>query len=143
VAASHVLSALNLPYQPEVKIGRYAVDFAMINYRIAIEIDGVYWHRDASRDARKTNFLLARGWQVIRITEDEMRQSTDLRHLFIEKLQGVPNLQLPSGSPLPISPDRMILSHRAASAIGSKDNHQLAREGTSAGGEQLSLPLWG
>ena len=45
---------------------------------LAVEADGVYWHgidRVKEKDARKDRRLLDSGWDVLRFTGDEIRQS--------------------------------------------------------------------
>lgn len=58
-------------YHPktQVKVGRYRIDVALTEYRIAIECDGEYWHSSPEalkRDARKNHVLEANGWKVCR-----------------------------------------------------------------------------
>ncbi|MDN5860560.1 MAG: endonuclease domain-containing protein [Pseudonocardia sp.] len=51
--------------------GRYLVDLAFPQQRLAIEVDGWAWHVDADRfqsDRRKGNALTAAGWTVLRFT---------------------------------------------------------------------------
>jgi very-short-patch-repair endonuclease len=55
--------------QQELTVGRFRVDFAVPEISLAIEVDGVHHLIPAmmERDARKTNFLIERGWWVRRI----------------------------------------------------------------------------
>jgi very-short-patch-repair endonuclease len=62
------LSALNVPFQPQLRIGRYFVDFAIPSKMIAIEVDGAYWHKDAAKDQRREADITARGWRVLRFS---------------------------------------------------------------------------
>lgn len=53
----------------------YFIDFAMPKLRLAIETDGDYWHSRPdmiSNDRRKNEYLLRRGWRVLRFTETEV-----------------------------------------------------------------------
>lgn len=54
----------------ELRVGRYAIDFAVPGMMLAIELDGVFWHsfpESEERDRRKDVFLAAHGWTVRRI----------------------------------------------------------------------------
>lgn len=75
-------------FQTEYSFGWYSLDEAHPHYRIAIEIDGCYWHRCAlcgyARDARielhdgqKTEYLKRKGWHVLRFWEHEIRSNLD------------------------------------------------------------------
>lgn len=59
---------------------RFRIDFAIVDLKIAIEIDGGIWMRGRSghssgsgikRDQEKTTLLSAYGWKVMRITPDQ------------------------------------------------------------------------
>jgi very-short-patch-repair endonuclease len=57
----------------------WVIDFAFPDHRLAIEIDGVYWHslkNVKEKDARKDKDLTNKGWQIIHFTGDEIREST-------------------------------------------------------------------
>ena len=57
------------------KIGRYLIDFSILEKKIAIECDGKYWHnteRQKKSDKNKDEFLSLRGWIVIRFSEEEI-----------------------------------------------------------------------
>jgi very-short-patch-repair endonuclease len=69
----------------EYAYGPYSLDEADPLAKIAIEIDGCYWHgclscgfqgedRIKHIDKRKTSFLRNRGWVIIRIKEHELKQ---------------------------------------------------------------------
>ena len=66
-------SAPSHPFIQEAKIGRYSIDFLLFLDRVALEVDGDYWHRDYSRDERKDTFLAAHGWRVVRIPEKAIK----------------------------------------------------------------------
>lgn len=53
----------------------FVIDFAILDQKIAIEVDGTHWH--SSKEARKRDrfkdYQLRReGWKVIRIKEEEI-----------------------------------------------------------------------
>jgi very-short-patch-repair endonuclease len=65
----NILEAYGVEYEYEKPMGRYSVDFAFNDKKIALEIDGKQ-HEDPSRvesDKRKDEFLLQNGWRVYRI----------------------------------------------------------------------------
>lgn len=60
-----------LKFRRQHSIGPYTVDFACIEARLIVELDGGQ-HLDAvSRDAARTAFLEAQGWRVIRLWDHE------------------------------------------------------------------------
>ena len=57
-------------YQREFNVGIYSIDFAWIDKKIAIEIDGQQHERFEEyklRDERKDQFLIESGWKVLRL----------------------------------------------------------------------------
>jgi very-short-patch-repair endonuclease len=64
-----VLASNRVPYEYEKPLGRYSIDFAINDRKIALEIDGQQ-HRFPDRvesDARKDTLLMENGWRVFRI----------------------------------------------------------------------------
>lgn len=70
----------------EFEIGYYRVDEAVPDIKLAIEVDGCYWHGceecsfpgvsdNKTLDRRKTTYLTRRGWQVIRVKECEVKSN--------------------------------------------------------------------
>jgi len=58
------------PYQRELRLGRWSVDLAFPDVRLAVELDGTYWHSlpaMVEKDARKDAWLADAGWTVVRI----------------------------------------------------------------------------
>jgi very-short-patch-repair endonuclease len=67
------LDNYNIKYEREYKIDRYFIDFALLEYKIAIEIDGQQ-HKLKERilsDIKKDDVLIKNGWVVIRIKYPE------------------------------------------------------------------------
>ncbi|MBT8428392.1 MAG: endonuclease domain-containing protein [Gammaproteobacteria bacterium] len=53
-------------------VGRWLIDLCDRSRKLAIEVDGGHWHSSpvkAEKDARKTRFLLANGWTILRIRD--------------------------------------------------------------------------
>lgn len=60
----------------EYVAGYYAIDFAFIAAKIAVECDGDYWHSRPERkvkDRCKDTYLKRRGWKVVRLTETQIK----------------------------------------------------------------------
>ncbi|WP_228524356.1 endonuclease domain-containing protein [Rhodococcus rhodochrous] len=58
----------------------YEIDVAFEAERVAIEIDGWAWHRDADRhrhDIERQNVLINAGWHVLRFTWHMLTQDPD------------------------------------------------------------------
>jgi len=64
----------------QVRIDQWIADFALINAKILIEIDGGYWHGQPLKkikDNKRDKFLRQSGWQVIRISADMIEKFPD------------------------------------------------------------------
>lgn len=75
-------------YNREYKIGKYFIDFAFIDKKIALEIDG-RTHDDESvieKDLRKDCFLKSNGWYVFRIKWFNDGKHYDRLKAFIEQM---------------------------------------------------------
>ena len=67
------------PDADAARMGRWRVDVLMPSLKLIVEYDGEYWHRAKhDLDARKTRELIAAGYRVARIREN------DLPHLELE-----------------------------------------------------------
>jgi very-short-patch-repair endonuclease len=81
-----VLIALGIPYLFEHKIGRYLIDFALPERRIALECDG--WRHTTEqgkqRDAIRDAYLAEKGWRVIHLEDRAIRR--DAHNLVAQAL---------------------------------------------------------
>lgn len=71
------LQSIGVNFNQEYRIGRFYIDFYLPDRKLAIEIDGDYWHAKPSvkeRDVRKDNFLQDKGIDILRIKESEVNQ---------------------------------------------------------------------
>lgn len=84
-----VLESLQIHFMQEAQMGRYSIDFLLPELRIALEVDGIYWHRNTKRDERKTRYIESHGWRVCRITDSEIENAVNLSGFIAEKLQGM------------------------------------------------------
>lgn len=60
-----------LKFRRQHPIGPYTVDFACVEARLIVELDGGQHLEACSRDAVRTAFLEAQGWRVIRLWDHE------------------------------------------------------------------------
>lgn len=88
--------ALGLRYRLHWKIARTKPDMVFVGARLAVFVDGCFWHccplhsampknnrefwaqklkRNCERDAENTHRLVAEGWQVLRLWEHEIEAS--------------------------------------------------------------------
>ena len=66
-------------------IGPYIVDFAVVARRVVIEVDGPT-HHDRPAELVREAELYERGWQVVRVTNDEVRSDFEA---VIERIRRV------------------------------------------------------
>ena len=64
-----VFTNMNIQYEREKKMGKYFIDFAFSDKKIAVEIDGKQHLLPLRKrmDKKKDSFLMQNGWKVIRI----------------------------------------------------------------------------
>ncbi|MFK7822153.1 MAG: endonuclease domain-containing protein, partial [Planctomycetaceae bacterium] len=66
-----------LKFRRQHPIGRYIADFACLSRKLVIEIDGPTHDITIDADLRRENFLRARGWDVIRFEDDDVREDPE------------------------------------------------------------------
>ena len=89
------LAFLDLHIYPQHNVGRYRLDFAIPNKRIAIEIDGHEYHKtkyQRTHDAQRDRWLFGQGWNVLRFTGTEIHRDVDKCVSEVCKLAGVEQL---------------------------------------------------
>jgi very-short-patch-repair endonuclease len=62
-------------YSSEYNVGNYSIDFAWVDKKIAIEIDGdqhIRFQHQIDSDIRKDKLLTSEGWKVLRIRWKDM-----------------------------------------------------------------------
>lgn len=78
--AEHSLWRLLSRYRPkftrQLSIGPYTADLACRQARLIVEFDGSQ-HIDSASDVRRTSFLNALGWTVIRFWNSEVSENPD------------------------------------------------------------------
>jgi len=72
-------------------IGTYITDFACIEAKIVIELDGGQHQEQSEYDERRTAFLREHGWQVMRFWNNEVLKNIDgVLFTIVEHLRGAP-----------------------------------------------------
>jgi len=72
--------ALNgVRFRRQHPIGPYIADFACVAARLVVEVDGAtHWTAEQlAHDARRTKFLEAEGWRVLRVTNSDVYENLD------------------------------------------------------------------
>jgi hypothetical protein len=62
----HDIRAEDLVLYPQYPVGRFFVDFGNPVWKVSIECDGMAWHRDVERDAKRQAEIERMGWKVYR-----------------------------------------------------------------------------
>ncbi|MFT4074734.1 MAG: DUF559 domain-containing protein [Asticcacaulis sp.] len=89
------LAFLDLHLQPQYPVGKYKLDFAIPDKRIAIELDGHEFHKtkeQRTHDAKRDRWLFGQGWHVLRFTGSELHQNLNACIDEICELAGVERL---------------------------------------------------
>jgi very-short-patch-repair endonuclease len=89
------LAFLDLHIYPQHPVGKYRLDFAIPDKRIAIELDGHEYHKtryQRTHDAKRDRWLYGQGWHVLRFTGTEIHQNLDRCIDEICELVGVERL---------------------------------------------------
>jgi very-short-patch-repair endonuclease len=83
-------------FRRQVPIGRYVADFACVERKVVVELDGRQHNDRADYDRERTDELTARGWLVLRFSNGELMDSPEGVELAIRSaLEGA------LGTPLP------------------------------------------
>ena len=63
-------------FRRQVPIGPFIADFAAIEHRLVVELDGGQ-HADSATDVRRGRFLEADGWRVVRFWNNEVMENRE------------------------------------------------------------------
>ena len=74
VLRSHRLAEFK--FRRQHPVGRYILDFACVEHRLAIECDGGQ-HADSASDALRTAELHSNGWRVLRFWNNDILTNTE------------------------------------------------------------------
>lgn len=62
------LEELGIKAKYNYHVGRYWIDWAIINYKIGFECDGEQWHQDKEKDIKRDKKISEYGWNIFRFT---------------------------------------------------------------------------
>jgi len=68
---------LGVKFRRQHPLGAYVLDFACLDPKLAIEVDGSQHLDQASYDARRDQWLEAQGFQVLRFWSNDVMSQTD------------------------------------------------------------------
>lgn len=80
----------NIPFIYHYKINRYELDFAIVNLKLDIEIDGDQHYldkRQVESDVRRDAYLKSLGWTTFRIRWSDWKTSKDYQELKLNELK--------------------------------------------------------
>lgn len=92
-----VLEQNVIVYEPEYKISSYSLDFAILDKKIDLEIDGEQHYLDeriVKSDKRRNEYLMNNGWQIIRVRWSEFQKldkqnKIDYIQSIVTKIKGL------------------------------------------------------
>ena len=88
---------LRLDFEPQYPVQSYNLDFAFLNNKIDVEIDGELHYSDpkvVKRDIRRNLYLSNLGWKIIRIRWSEYKKlDLKAKEAFIKELKDCCNLK--------------------------------------------------
>jgi very-short-patch-repair endonuclease len=79
-------------FRRQVPIGPYVADFAAIEHRLVVELDGGQ-HADSASDVRRAAFLAAEDWRVLRFwNNDAIRNRAGVLEMIQQAVALTPTL---------------------------------------------------
>ena len=78
-----------LKFRRQHPIGPYFADFACVEKRIVIELDGGYHDFQYEKDRQRQRFLETEGWQVLRFGNDDVLPDVEAVAISIARQIGV------------------------------------------------------
>lgn len=58
-------------------VGRYILDFACVELKVAVEVDGGQHMENAQYDRHRNDWLKTQGWEILRFWNTEVLQNTE------------------------------------------------------------------
>mgnify|MGYP003394078398 FL=1 len=62
----------NIPYEEQVVVGRYIVDFLLTDRNTVLEVDGGFHQFQAVYDRAREEYLRRLGWQIVRVRNQDV-----------------------------------------------------------------------
>jgi very-short-patch-repair endonuclease len=78
-----------LKFRRQVVIGRFVVDFACVEAKLVVEVDGMTHVGRGDEDDNRTQKIESEGWRVIRFTKDEALQHEEAVACAIARAAGL------------------------------------------------------
>ena len=85
-------------FRRQMPIGPYIVDFACFKAKLIIELDGGQHQNKDKYDSRRTEFMNANGWEVVRFWNNEFRANEEVVLMAILQRR---QCLMPHPNPLP------------------------------------------
>jgi very-short-patch-repair endonuclease len=79
-----ILKEYGIAYEVEIPLENFSVDFVLPQFKIAIEVDGDYWHRPGHRTEsteKKEVLIRNAGYVLVRISQSELKNQPERRVL--------------------------------------------------------------
>jgi very-short-patch-repair endonuclease len=86
----NVLDSNNLKYEEQYQIGPYQLDFAFVDIKVDLEIDGDQHYLDkriVESDKRRNAYLQDLGWKIIRVKWSEYQKLEDKKKYVSELIE--------------------------------------------------------
>ncbi len=68
---------LGVKFRRQHPIGKYIVDFVCMKQRLVVELDGSQHMNQQAADRKRTEFLISRGYQVLRFWDNDVLKNTE------------------------------------------------------------------
>jgi very-short-patch-repair endonuclease len=66
----------DVKFRRQVPIGPFVADFASIEHRLIVELDGGQ-HAESASDVRRDGYLAASGWRVVRFWNNDVMKNRE------------------------------------------------------------------
>ena len=74
-------------FRRQVPIDRFFADFACVEAKLIVELDGGQHGERQDYDAQRTEVLEARGWRVIRFWNHQLSEGDSVRDMILSELK--------------------------------------------------------
>ena len=72
-----------------IKLTGFGLIFALLEFNLAIEVDGEYWHQDKGKDAERDKIIESCGFKIIHFSGKQVNNDIDF---CISRIQEILNL---------------------------------------------------
>jgi very-short-patch-repair endonuclease len=79
-----------MKFRRQHPIGPFFADFACVSKRLVVELDGGYHDFIRDQDLKRQQYLISRGWKVVRFTNDEVLRDVEPVLIAIASHLGLP-----------------------------------------------------